>query len=118
MSPEGVYNWLIWFNSDIKVNGRPIFYKKCFDRGMVYIRDILDNNNESLSFEALNVKFGYTMPFTKYFGIIDAISPAIKQLLKQNVNINANLSTNFMKFINKDLASSFFFITKVFKTLQ
>ncbi len=106
---EQAYNAVLWYNSDIKVNGKPIFYKKCFDKGIVCIRDILNKDNEFLTYEALIRKYGNTVPFTKYYGIIDAICPFIKRLLKQNRNSNKNSQSNYRTFITKELSSSFMY---------
>ena len=70
MSPEVMLNQMLWYNSLIRIAGKPIFYKKCFEKGVHYVKDIVDSNNEFLSYEAFVAKYGQCIPFTKYFGVM------------------------------------------------
>ncbi len=41
---------LIWLNSNILIEGKPIFWKNVFDRGVWFINDIVGKNGKLMSF--------------------------------------------------------------------
>ena len=97
-----IQNTTIWYNSDIRVANKPIFYAKCYNAGIIYISDIVKENMEFLSYNELITKFGNVMTFIEYYGILHAIPKAWKQLLKNNMPIpNQNKLTFYEKFQNK-----------------
>ena len=73
----------IWFNSHIRVNDKPIFYKTLMDKGIMEIMDIIDvNTNDFYTYEQLTQTFNVKIPFVDYFSLIDAIPRTWKQMLK------------------------------------
>ena len=36
---------VIWYDSHLKLEGKSIFYKELFDKGILLIRDLLNDNN-------------------------------------------------------------------------
>ena len=43
---DEVLDQIIWCNSYIRIEDRPVFWKQFFDKGIVYIRDIMDKDSE------------------------------------------------------------------------
>ncbi len=37
---EKILNGVIWYNSEIRIRDKPIFYKRCYEAGMIYVKDI------------------------------------------------------------------------------
>ena len=69
---------IIWYNSDILVGKKPIFYQKCYEKGIVKIRDILNANNQFLSYNEFCRRYGHTIDWIRYYGLIEAIPPDYK----------------------------------------
>ena len=65
---------IIWFNSNIKIGGQIVFIKRLFDKGITYIKDLLDENNSFYKVEELQLKYNVRIDFVTYFGLIYAIS--------------------------------------------
>ena len=77
-----VQNQLIWYNSNICVNNRPIFYKYMFNAGITFVKDLLNDRRESLSLYEMNQKYGISIDDIRYHSICQAIPKEWKKLLK------------------------------------
>ena len=108
---NSVLNSLLWYNSEIKVNHKPIFYKRCFKKGILYIKDIVDiRTNEFLTFGALVAKYGNTITFVEYNGLISSIPRSMKQILRQNVaNDNLTYVYQYENLLGKNQDSKYFY---------
>ena len=47
---------VIWNNKDIKINGKPVFYKTFFDFGIYSVSDLLFNLSNIESYNVINKK--------------------------------------------------------------
>ena len=70
----------IWCNDMFKVNNDYMFYVRWFNKGLVYIDDLLDENNDVLSLPDVNEKFDIRVPFTTYYSIVRTVRANIGQL--------------------------------------
>ena len=64
---------IIWNNTDVKVNGKTVFFKKWYDKGVMNISHLPDERNNFLSLDKFTEKFNLKIHFTTYFGLIHAI---------------------------------------------
>ncbi len=96
---------IIWYNSDILVNDNPIFYRKCYEKGIIKIRDILNEDNAFLSYNEFCRKYGYTIDWVTYFGLIEAIPQDYKTIIRHGAYNNITVTTFYDKLIQKDLSS-------------
>jgi len=104
----------ICLNSHIRISGKPCFLMSLYNRGVVFVNDILDSQNKLLTFQDLLLKFGDTCAEFKYNQIISAIPSNWKHLLRQvspelRVCVPACRNINWLQFpnINKHLYSFF-----------
>ena len=51
------HNEIIWNNRNIKIDGKAPFYKNWFEKNIVRIEDLLDNDGKFLSFKQFSEKF-------------------------------------------------------------
>ncbi len=92
---NSVLNSIIWFNSEIQINNTPIFYQRCFSKGILYIKDIVNHRTkEFLSFEDFVAKYGNTITFVEYHGLISSIPKSIRQILQRNNQGNVGATSN------------------------
>ena len=84
-----IYGWnktlcqVIWLNSEIVVNGKPIWFKQWYIQGVVYVSDLINvEEKRFLTFQEFSGKYNFTCPFLQYFSIIDAIPKRWKDTLK------------------------------------
>ena len=76
-----VLSEVIWLNKNILVADNTILYKKFYKKGIVYIRDIIDQSGTFLSVEAVNEKYEVIFDFVMYTGPIKAIPNKWKQII-------------------------------------
>ena len=68
---------IIWNNSHIKVNDEIIYYDFMYRKGVVYVGDLLDENDRFLTINCFKRMFGINYcPFTLLYGIYSAIPSA------------------------------------------
>ncbi len=99
-----------WYNSNVQINQKPVFYKSWYDKGIIYIKDIVDENYNFLTYNQLCNKFNINVPFTKYWGILDAISMTMKTALRQRINPGKKQESNYKEMLEKQQGSRFYYI--------
>ena len=73
---------ILWNNKNICIGGKSISYKDWHALRIERVKDLLNNENEFISYQGMIQKVGKRFPFTKLLGLIDAIPCGWKQKLK------------------------------------
>ena len=105
-SIDDIENTILWYNSEIRVANKPIFYAKCYNAGIIYLKDIIKENNEFLSYNELKTKFGNVLTFIEYYGILTAIPKTWKQILKNNMPTPEQNKLTFYEMFQNKLRST------------
>ena len=66
-------NEIVWNNRRILVGKKPVFYQTWYDAGVIKISDILSQNQSFLKWHEFAMKFNLNVPFTTYYGLVNAI---------------------------------------------
>ena len=66
-------NELLWNNRKILVENKPVFYHNWYHAGITKISDLLNSNSDFLKLHEFALKFKLNVPFTKYYGLVNAI---------------------------------------------
>ena len=74
---------IIWLNSYIRVNNKPVFYTRWYSAGCKCIGDLLGTDGMFLDFTEFKRKFDIDCDFVTYYGIISAIPHEWKHILRQ-----------------------------------
>ena len=80
---EEVYDQILWYNSNICINGKPIWRSKMFKKGISQVKDLVTDQGILMSATEMKQKFNLSIPFTELFGIWDAIPLEWKRILKE-----------------------------------
>ena len=112
---------ILFNNKDIVIDGRPLFFKSSFQKGIVSIQDILRENGKFLSFQEFREKYNIECNFLHYFQVVSAIPKYLLEkaektnLLKESFLANATtfqlsptVLTDLVKMKNKDYYWLFF----------
>ena len=68
------YAQVIWNNSNIKVDYQIFFCKHLFDKGLIYVKDLFDDNGVPFTYNHFCRIYDINdFPFTRFWGIIAAI---------------------------------------------
>ena len=90
----------LWFNSNILIDGKPIFVKKWSESNMNYISDILKCDYSFMSFDQVSQKYGL-QSFLSYFSILSAIPKCWKDIIKKGTEELS--SCQFDEYLDKFL---------------
>ena len=89
---------ILWNNRKILVGKKPVFNQNWYDTGITKISDILNQNQDFLKWHELAIKFNLKVPFTVYYGLINAIPRNWKGCLKNPIlNITHDTTVNTLK---------------------
>ncbi len=61
-----ILNQSLWLNENLKINNAHLYNKQFFDKGILYIKDILDDNGNFLNHRELTSKYKLNMSVTEY----------------------------------------------------
>ena len=76
----------LWYNSDIQIENKPIYYKQFEKNGIYYVNDLLDDDNQFYSLENIKKKINTNINFLSYVSLIRAV----KEMLKtSSIRINS-----------------------------
>jgi len=82
---EGVLNQNIWFNSNIRVQNKPIYYKNWADHGIRWINQLtkedLEGKKRILKHQEFEDLIDSKVPILQYHGLISAIPKSWKRLI-------------------------------------
>ena len=105
---KSVKNKIIWNNQKIVVDGKPIFFRNWVqNKGIVYIKDLLDKDSNFLSLAGLKEKFQINPPFTVYYGLLKVIPKEWKTALYNaphtgnSSQITFSTKGSFLKLLSK-----------------
>jgi hypothetical protein len=77
-----VCNQILWCNTFIRVQNRPVFYNDWYQCGCVYLKDLLNVEGDFMSFEQFVIKYHINCNILTYYGIISAIPKEWKHILR------------------------------------
>ena len=65
---------IIWNNSDIKIEGQPVFYKSWYKAGIIKVKHLLQQNSgKFLTYEDFINRYKVKCSFTLYYGLLSSI---------------------------------------------
>ena len=65
---------LLWYNYNIKINKKTIFYRQWSIRGVNFISDLRENNQQFMTYNKFKATYNVSCNYMQYFGVIHAIS--------------------------------------------
>lgn len=73
------YQTPLFYNTNLTVGGKSFFYKSWFDKGIGYIRDLIDNEGNFLEFKVFVQNTAIHTNFLQYQGVIDCLKKFLKK---------------------------------------
>ena len=92
----------LWFNPFIRINKKYVFYKSMYDKGFHHIQDLFQENGEFLSYAHFTKILNKPFPFTKFFGLKNAILKTWPNLMRNFSKVQMPIRPNFLHTILKD----------------
>ena len=79
-----IRNQFIWFNSHIKITGKPTFHNIMHNAGITHVKHLLNQYGNILKYHDFIQKYGIHIHFLNYFSIVSAIPASWKVILLEN----------------------------------
>ena len=77
---------------------KPVFYQTWYDAGITKRSDILNQNQDFLKWHEFAIKFNLNVPFTTYYGLVNAIPKKWKANLRNPIpNVTHDTTVNNLK---------------------
>ena len=67
-------NISIWYNSFVRIDNKPIYYKSWHKAGINFQNDLLDENFNFLTFDAFKERLTVKNNFLQYQSVVSAVS--------------------------------------------
>ena len=100
ISPNG--GFILWNNKSITNDNATLFWKSCYERGVVSVRDVQNSKGKLLSYEELSSKFNINTNYMLLDQSISAIPFDLKKRAAQTSIPTADLSpTSASVLLNK-----------------
>ena len=92
----------IWYNSFVRIDNKPIYYKNWYKAGILFENHLLGENSHFLTFDAFKEKFSVKINFLQYQSVVSAVSRM------KSICACSQAVTNTVEDINNLLASTEF----------
>ena len=81
----------LWHNSNIKINNKSVLFTSWYQKGILYVKDLLNEEKEFLPYVEMKQKYNLEINFVHYFGLINAIKRSISTALITTGDSNEDL---------------------------
>ena len=85
---------ILFNNKEILVDGKPIFFSEWFKKGIISIKDLLNENGNFLTFDEFSLKYSCKTNFLQYYQVISAIPKHLSITAKQSDTFDKSFYTN------------------------
>ena len=90
-----IMHYPIFYNHEILIENKSVFFNSWFKAGISYISDLLDENNDFLSYNDFCFRFSIKANFLHYQGMIYAIKTFLKKK-KYTLHLHRLVETPFI----------------------
>ena len=90
--PDEIYNQALWLNSLIRINGKPALWKNWIKANIMWVNDLIDDNHPGhmMHHHMVEKKYKIKIPFTEYYGLLQAMPKEWHILLRAPTDYNLN----------------------------
>lgn len=74
---------VLWNNCNILIDKKPVFFRNWFSKEIVHLHHLLNEHGKFYTLDEFKTKYNLEVPFTIFYGLIEAIPNAWKSKLKQ-----------------------------------
>ena len=81
-----VRSQFLWYNCEIKIKAKTVFYKAAYVNNCKFVRDIWhEEETQFLTFPEYNTKFLISMSWLSYQGLINAIPNRWQSIIQKDI---------------------------------
>ena len=64
---------VLWLNSLIRIDHKPVFFKKAYQNGVIYFADLINNEGKLMSYQSFDMIYPNTLNYMDFFSLTQAI---------------------------------------------
>ncbi len=110
-TPENIMAQPIWLNKNIKIDSKPIFYKRWTQKGIFFINDLLNENGSFYSSRDIRQKYNLQINILEYLGLLSAIPQVWKNMIKNHAKLT-DVTSKIFRYLKENKK-----VTKYFTAL-
>ena len=100
--------FILWNNKEILIDKKPVFWKPWYYKKIFFIKDLLTDSGDFLSFNQFKEKYNIETNFLQYYQMISAIPSILKQKSAEQGDSQMNkLSTKNTFFLSENKLINF-----------
>ena len=77
---EDIMGINLWNNSKIKINNVPVFYRRWYNKNIIFIKDLVNQDGRFLSHDVFQNKYDIQCNFLEFLGIKTVVENYVRQL--------------------------------------
>ena len=93
VTEEFILKSSLFYNRNIMINGKPIFYKNWYEKGLRFVNDLIKVDGKFYKQEEINDIFGISLNFLQYLGIINSVKGF---LARTNIKLHKKIESPFI----------------------
>ena len=107
------HKFILWNNKEINIENKSVFWKAWWDKNVLFIQDLLNNQGNYLSPEEFNEKYNIKVNFLQYYQITSAIPAYLKSYASAHTDLGylnsvcENLDFQLSNDVTLDLKKTF-----------
>ena len=97
--------FILWNNRDINIENKSVFWKAWWDKNVLFVQDLLNNQGNYLSPREFRDKYNIKVNFLQYYQITSAIPAYLKSLASAHMDLEDlnSICENFDFQLSKDI---------------
>ena len=84
-SVEEICNEVIWLNKNILIDGKYVWYSGWYEKGVVFMSDIINETGKFLKWNEVQQKFSLSGNELQYISLLDAVPKRWRDMLKKGI---------------------------------
>lgn len=104
----------LFFNSHIKINNKPVFFKDWHMSGLRYVNDLINQNGSPYTWQELRTIYNINDNPFRFYSFLHAIPMNWKKRIKEcGIKLDEIVDTNIQKLKNLKKPSKYFYLNQI-----
>ena len=120
LNTRDICNTSLWYNTKITIDKKPVVYKNYINKGIVLVKDLLDDQSNLMSHEEFRQKYNMKTNFLEYNSLLRAVKIYIKKsnVYETQIDIQKPSLPENAKLLLSNVKGSKIFYNLINKTIS
>ena len=102
-NPKNETTDFIWYNSEICIDGKPIFWQSAYEKGLKYARQLYESGRPH---SVIHIQNTYGISWIQYNSLISALPTDLRQTLRSGEVVSTDMTCPTSRVLYKQLISN------------